>query len=79
MRSPPAYTVPTSAASGAGAPVTRTPSVGETDPALLEGAEPDGEPDGVGASDVQAPRAATTSTAAVAERVRGLPRITLQP
>jgi hypothetical protein len=68
VRSPPAYTVETSAASEPGAPLTRTPDVGAEDGAALPdvpeedvaGAE---DPDGAGDCEVQAE--STTATAAV--------------
>ena len=68
VRSPPAYTVETSAASDAGAPLTRTPdAVAEDGPALPDGPEEDVAdaegPDGAGDCEVQAESA--TATAAV--------------
>jgi hypothetical protein len=65
VRSPPAYTVETSVARGAGAPVTRTPEDGVADPgALPSEMEPDDpdDPDGLGAS-VEHPARATPAAA----------------
>jgi hypothetical protein len=67
VRSPPAYTVETSAAKGAGAPLTRTPEEG-ADPDALPSAEADapaGEPVPLGAP-VEQPARATAAAAETA-------------
>jgi hypothetical protein len=80
VRSPPAYTVLTSAANGADAPATLTPEEGVVASELLERVPVlADEAAGAAGSDVHAPSARATSAAVATGRWRRLPGITLQP
>src|SRR5829696_2240745 len=68
VRSPPAYTLETSAASGAGAPLTRTPEGAADEPVAPDDPVLDDEAAGTGVWDEQAARATATTAASDADR-----------